>query len=486
MVVEKVRGALRLAAVDQRGWRRGLAQGMTLADARARVPLLAVANADPGADERFMEKLATLCECYTPLVALDPPHGLTLDITGCAHLFGGETALRLHVCTRIRQLGLFVRTAIACTPQAARALARFGPLDPPSREAVEAELQKLPVSALEAARETTIALSRAGLKTLGDLAERAPAALVARFGADLTMQLQRVLGREDTRITPLRPPPECMAEQHFPEPLLHLEAVEIVLKKLVTEAASVLEGRGAGGRAFEASFFRSDGAVRRILVETGRPSRDVAAILRLFRERLDRLADPLDPGFGFDAIRLGIPICEPLGAVQPELDGRALEQDVLNDLVDRLATRFGRDRVLRFVAQDSHHPARAALSMPANAMMTLSMPVPRPVPWPVPEPAEPPIRPLQLFNPPQLIEALAEVPDGPPLRFRWRRVLHDIARAEGPERIAPEWWVDGLDEPTRDYYRIEDVEGRRFWVFRSGLYERETGKPRWFLHGLFA
>ncbi len=137
--------------------------------------------------------------------------------------------------------------------------------------------------------------------------------------------------------------------------------------------------------------------------------------------------------------------------------------------------------MLNYVAQETHIPERAAKAAPAVATR------PSQTPWPQPQPGEPPSRPLQMFNPPEPIETMAEVPDGPPLRFRWRRVLHEIARAEGPERIAPEWWRDGNDEPTRDYYRVEDTHGRRFWVFRRGYYgEEERHPPRWFLHGVFA
>jgi len=388
--------------------------------------------------------------------------------------------LRREIGLRLRRLGLQLRASIAGTPEAARALARFGDcaVSPPGGD--EVRVRELPVAALEVEPQTVLALSRAGLKTLGDLAGRPAGTLSARFGEALALRLRRILGREDARITPLRPPPDCVVERHFAEPLQDAGGLEAIVARLFDEAARLLEQRGAGGRAFEVSFFRSDGAVRRLALETGRPSRDSAAILRLYRERIDTLADPLDPGFGFDAVRLAVPVCEPLGTVQSSLDGRAVEEQAVADLVDRLVARFGRDRVLRFVARDSHHPGREAGLAPAAAVPAGALP------WPVPAPGEPPSRPLQLFEPPQPVETLAEVPDGPPLRFRWRRVLHEIARAEGPERIAPEWWRDGSDEPTRDYYRVEDAQGRRFWLFRAGLYGRETTEPRWFLHGLFA
>ena len=479
VVVAKIRGALRLVAADRRAGELGLGRGLALTDARARVADLAVVEADEVADDDFVGRLAAFCELFTPLVALDPPHGLMLDVTGCAHLFGGETGLWHEVRRRLGRFGLTVRAAFAATPEAARAFVRFHgdavvPLD-----ATEAQAATLPIAALEAPAETALALARAGLKSLGDLAVRPSTALSARFGTALAVRLGRILGREDVRITPLRPPPDCLAERHFPEPLQQADAVEGVIGDLARDVASLLEERDAGGRRFEAALFRVDGVVRRLTVETGRPCRDVATVLRLFRLRLDTLADPLDPGFGFDAVRLSVPLVEPMAALQHTFGGGGREESDLGDLVDRLVARLGRERVQRFVARDTHHPVRVAAAVPAGAAVVSA-------PWPRPAAGEPPTRPLRLFEPPQPIETLAEVPDGPPLRFRWRRVLHEIARAEGPERIAPEWWRDGPDEPTRDYYRIEDGEGRRFWVFREGLYGEAAERPRWFLHGLFA
>ncbi|PZU92524.1 MAG: nucleotidyltransferase [Chelatococcus sp.] len=480
VLVATERNALRIVDCDRRAVDLGVTRGLTLADARARLPDLVALEAEPDEDRRFLVALADLCDRFTPLVALDGEDGLVLDITGCAHLFDGERGLGAGVRRCMERLGLHLRQALAGTPEAAHAAARFrrgGGLIPPGGE--EEALRPLPVAALGIPAETVVALSRAGLKTLADLADRPSVVLSARFGEAIATRLARILGREDRRITPLRPPPDCVVERHFAEPLLDMATLEEVVKRLVVEAGRALELRGEGGRAFEFAFFRSDGAVRRLAVETGRPSRDPAAILRLYRERIDTVADPLDPGFGFDAVRLSVPRCEALNPAQHGLDRRGVEEDEIAGLVDRLVARFGRDRVLRFVEQDTHHPVRAARAVSAAA--------PAPVPaWSAPEPDEPPARPLQLFEPPQPVEAIAEVPDGPPIRFRWRRLIHDVARAEGPERIAPEWWRDGSSEPMRDYYRVEDAQGRRFWLFRVGFYEAESAPPRWFLHGLFA
>lgn len=474
-----------MVAADALALERGLGPGLPLADARARFPDLEVVEEDSAADDRLLLRLAEACERVSPLVALDPPHGVTIDVTGCTALFGGEAALVDLVVGRFAAFGLATRSALADGPATARALARWGAggLVPAGGSAAAAA--DLPLAALEAGEETTRALRRAGFRTLGEVDAHPSVLFSARFGRATTTRLAEILGREDRRITPLRPLPDCMVERHFPDPVSHHETIRETLAHLVAEAVEMLERRGAGGRRFEASFFRADGVVRRIGVATGRPMREAAALMRLFDERLDALADPLDPGWGFDALRLEVPLCEPFVAAQPSLDGRVVEESALVDLVDRLVARFGRDRVLRFVAEDSHWPDREARALPAGEAAHVAA-ARVATSWPTPAPGDPPARPLTLFDPPRPIETLAEVPDGPPMRFRWRRVLHEVVRAEGPERIAPEWWREGTDEPTRDYYRVEDAKGRRFWVFRRGLFGEGSEAPRWFLHGLFA
>jgi protein ImuB len=469
--VERVRGAMRLCAIDHAAHELGLVVGLSLADARARIPDLVAAPADSKSDARLMLQLAEWCERFTPLVALDPPDGLMLDITGCGHLFGDEAGLRAALTQGLRRLGFTTRAAIAATPDAARALARHGREGNPT--------SALPVIALEAGEETHLALIRAGLKTIGDLASRPAQSLTARFGAGTTAKLARILGYEDRRITPLRPLPECMVERHFPEPFVDLTVLEAVVTSLMEEAGRLLRQRGQGGRLFEILFFRTDGVVRRIRLESSSALRDVAPLIRLFRLKCEKLADPLDPGFGFDALRLCVLRTEAFVEAEPRFDGDIRAEKHIDDLIDRLVARLGRERVLRFVARDTHDPDRVSASVAALEPVASAA-------WPEREKDSAPTRPLRLFEPPQPIEVIALAPDGPPAKFLWRRVWRVVARAEGPERIAPEWWRVGSEAPTRDYYRLEDSEGRRFWIFREGLYERETLTPRWRLHGLLA
>ncbi|MDP1618465.1 DNA polymerase Y family protein [Phenylobacterium sp.] len=480
VLIEKIKGALRLAAVDPAAAKAGLSPGLTLADARARVPALRTLPHRPEADAALLARVLEDFDRFTPMIALDAPHGLMLDITGCAHLFGGEAGLVEAVEDRARRIGLQIRAALADTPQAARALARFGParifIAPTARDS----LRRLPVAALEMSEAEESALRRAGLKRLGDLDDRPKAPLAARFGAGFPARLARILGDEDIRITPHRAPPPIVVDRVFFEPISNPDFVEQVLTDLLIEAADRLDQLGHGGRAFGADFYRVDGQVRRVVVQTGRPTRDPPSLVRLYRERLGALSNPLDPGFGFDQMRLSVLVTEPLAPSQRGLDGDRPGDEDFSRLIDRLTARLGPEAVLRFQALGSYIPERAGRLVPASLGASLGA---GQAAWPDRAPEAPPLRPLQMFHPPQPVETLAEVPDGSPLRFRWRRVLHQVVRAEGPERIAGEWWR-APDQKTRDYYRVEDSEGRRFWLFRQGLYG-EAPEPRWFIHGLF-
>ena len=463
--------------MDPAAAQAGLATGMTLADAQARMPDLRTVVHRPDLDEALLARVADDFGRFTPMIAADAPYGLILDVTGCAHLFEGEPGLVQAVSARAARIGLDARTSLAGTPQAARALSRFGPggIFSPSEDRIA--VRRLPVSALELPEKEEQALRRAGLKRIADLDDLPRGPLAARFGADFSSRLSRILGQEDVRITPSRPVPACIVDRLLVEPITRQEDVERVVFDLLVEAADRLNQAGQGGRTFEGGFYRVDGHVRRVRVSTGRPTRDPLVVLRLFRERLAALAAPLDPGFGLDQVQLAVPHTQTLRPAQMGLDGERPGHEDFSRLVDRLTARLGPEAVLRFDALESHMPERAARTAPAVRLGSA-------VDWPVLDPDSPPQRPLQMFDPPQPVDTLAEVPDGSPLRFRWRRVLHEVVRAEGPERIAGEWWR-APDQKTRDYYRVEDRDGRRFWLFRQGLYG-ETPEPRWFIHGLFA
>lgn len=480
-----MKGALRLGAVDPVGQALGLVPGMTLADARAREPDLAAFPMDESADRRWLDRLARYCLDYAPLVTVRTPDGIIIDITGVDHLFGGEAALAERVAARFIREGLQARLALGTTAEAAMALARHADL--PIADERKA-IASLPVAALGLDGEATAALRRAGLNHVGDVAVRPAAAIAARFGAQAISALRQLTGDERQPLTPLPSLEPLTFTCRFAEPVGHQTEIVRRLLGLLREAGQALDARGLGGRRFHLWFDRSDGRQYRLNVETGSATRDPLVLLRLFDERIATLADPLDPGFGYDSLTLHIAATEPLGAIQPGFAGdeqaRVNAGKALADLIDQLSTRLGAANVQRLVPRDSHIPEQGQLALPAIANR-------QPVRWPASPPGEPPLRPLFLFDPPQPVEVIAEVPDGPPHRFRWRRTLHDVRRYEGPERIAGEWWrrtggeQAGKAGLTRDYYRIEDGFGRRYWLFRHGLYE-ETSQPRWYLHGLFA
>ncbi|HEY4586923.1 MAG TPA: DNA polymerase Y family protein, partial [Brevundimonas sp.] len=413
VLAEKIKGALRLAAVDPVAARAGLTPGLALADARARTSALRVVAHRPDLDDALLTRVLEDFGRFTPMIALDPPHGLMLDVTGCAHLFGGETDLTRTVQARAERAGLKIRCALASTPQVARALARFGPGGRFEPGQDRAAARCLSVAALELPEKEEQALRRAGLKRLADLDDWPRAPLAARFGADFPARLARVLCDEDVHITPHRPPAPVVVDRVFFEPISAPEDVERVLSDLLVETMDRLDQTGLGGRAFEAGFYRVDGETRRIVVRTGRPTRDAPATLRLFRERMAALSHPLDPGFGFDQMRMSVPWTQVLAPTQQGLERDTPGEEAFSRLVDRLTARLGPEAVLRFEPFASHIPERAARLVPAATRHGDET-------WPDLDPDDPPLRPLQMFDPPQPVETLAEVPDGYPLKFRWR------------------------------------------------------------------
>jgi protein ImuB len=488
-----------LVAVDAAAERLGLRTGLALAQARAMHPALTAVPEDPAADARLLDAIVDWCQRYTPLVALDPPDGILLDIGGCAHLFGGEAKLRADLLARLTGFGFAARAAIATTIGAASAAARFGDTEIVNAGGERDTLMPLPLSALRLPDEMVSALARVGLKRIGDIIDLPRAPLAARFGVDLLRQLDRALGREDEPLSPLLPVAAYVADKSFHEPIAREEDVLATVARLAGRLERTLAARGDGARRLELALFRTDGAVKRIAAGTSRPTRDPQAIRALFVERLAALGDEIYPGFGFDLVRLSVLVAEPCPDQQIGLGGREDQAD-LDRLVDRLSARLGRRRVSRLVAQDSHIPELAAVAMPAQAL-TQAQAEPG---WAAfrrfrADAALSP-RPLRLLARPEPIaDVFALVPDGPPVRFRWRRALHEVVAAEGPERIEGAWWseADGHQRvharfstrDARDYFRVEDKAGLRFWLFRSGLYRdmpRGLAAPCWFLHGMYA
>ncbi|WMS41614.1 DNA polymerase Y family protein [Acuticoccus sp. MNP-M23] len=490
MVVSKIKGAFLVEAVDALGEANRIAPGTSLSEARALCPEIRVDVADPEADLAALTALGAALERYTPFVGLDRPSGLFLDVTGCAHLFGGEACMLADISERLAGWGIEAAASIADNPSLAWAQARFGPGGVLAAGAGPAAIKDLRVEALRLDVEAAGVLNRLGIKTVGALLAQPRGPLIRRFGPAVARRIDQVSGLEREAISPLSPVAPMLAERRFPEPLISIDGIGATVKTLAGTLCQSLQGRGEGARRFVLHLFHSDGVVRDARIGASEALADPARIAALFAPKLEALSARIETDSGIDLIRLSASETGRTEGIQNDLYGDAAILEGLSSLIDTLSVRLGKHAVQRFVPVDTHDPIEADCRVPAQDMLV-------PPPWPeacrMREDAAwsahgeggRPRRPVTLFSPPEPIEALVSVPDGPPMRFIWRRVYHEVVAAEGPERIAPKWWQSETDR-TCDYYAVEDQEGRRFWIFRQGLYGREPQENRWFMHGLFA
>jgi protein ImuB len=480
-------GGPRIAALNEAAEAAGLAVGEPLADARAKADALQIRTIDPTADDKALRRLALWATRYTPTASPwteeNGADGFFLDVEGAAHLFGGEDRLIADLSFRLENnFGLPARIAVAATPGAAWALSRFDaasfPILPSGRE-TEA-LAPLPIEALRLSPETRSTLRRLGFKTVGALIDKPRAPFAARFPAELLRRLDQALARVDEPLVPVIAPPVYHSLRYLLEPILTQDAVVAHADRLMQTLARVLVRDDVGARALRLSLYRVDGAVTTIDIGLTLPTRDTAHVARLIDLKLEAMAATNDAGFGFEALGLAVTRAEPMHARQTELTPAADDRDRTERcaaLIDTLRQRLGPHSVRQFVAVESHWPERAEALAPCNGETPA---------WPVLDQTTRPLLLLPHAEPAE--EVLALVPDGPPRRFSWRGVTYDVAvgGAQGPERIASEWWRDRSPKPTRDYFLVEDMQGRRFWLYREGLYGRETTDARWFVHGLFA
>lgn len=482
----------------------GLAPGLPLAEARALLPGLVTVPHDTAADARAIAALAAWCARYTPWAAPDSTAegegkgpggaaGVLLDVSGCCHLFGGERNLLEDLQARLVAFGYTARAALADNLGTAWAMARFAtsaahPCVVVLAGCQRAALAPLPPAALRLSAATVELMERLGLRRIEGLYDLTPAVLTPRFGALAVRRLAQAMGSEPESLSPRQPPAAYLTRQIFAEPVSDAEDIARATGLLLAHLCRELVRAGRGARQLELIAYRSDGSLQRLTLGVSRPSRDARHLRRLFTEKLPQL----DPGFGIEVMTLGALLTAPLAAQQMALRreespaGAAEGARNIPELVDRLGSRLGLGAVRRPRRRESHLPERAfALTAaggegPGSERPGGEKTLGRETNDDWRGTPHPKLRPLRLLARPEPVEAVSLLPDYPPAQFRWRRMLHQVVRAEGPERLLGEWWQadpEAGDAPPRDYFRVEDEDGRRYWLYRS--------EGRWFLHGLF-
>jgi len=531
VLVESGAYGLRVAIANAPARQLGITAGLAFTDAKARAPDLAFEESDRAADARSLRQVADWLVRFSPLVALAGEDALMLETTGCDHLHGGERAMMDRLSALLDRNGLPHRLGLAGTQGAASVLAHAAPGTCLDEGKEHDGLAGLPVSALRLSDEAETLLRRFGLTRIGQLYGIDRKALARRFqsrsAADaVLLRLDQALGLRHEPLAPLRPVPLRSARLPCPEPIATSEAITMGLEVLAGDLCEDLGAAGLGARVFCLTAFRSDGTRSEVVVRAARPVRAPGHILRLFRERIDRI----DPGFGIDLLLLEAHRTDAMEVSPMVLSGDLAATDTdeaaLSALADRIVARLGEGAVSILLPWESHIPERTGCPVPFDgALPPASARAPMTGP-----------RPIRILDQPERVTVMAEVPDGPPLRFVWRRIPRLVTRADGPERISPEWWMhvpapppapriegthrkwlapkmdpranaidiartrtafDALCEDpgdvvkalprARDYYRVEDSEGRRYWLFRAGLYgDGRGGAPEWYVHGLFA
>ena len=473
-LVHREGGRRVLYAVDPAARRLGLVRGMAAAKAQALVPGLTLLPADPAADHEGLHRLALWALRHlSPVVALDPPDGLLIETSGADHLHGGEAAMLAFLIDRFAGAGVTARAAVAQSRGAAHAAARFLESDKAviAPGAVETLLKPLPLKALRLAPALVREMRMLGFERVCDIFHEPRAPLALRFGPEPGRRLDQALGRIGEPFDPVRPPDPVEARRLFGEPIGAAETIARYIAKLVAVLCPALERRGLGARRLDLLFRRVDSGFQAIRVGTATPVRDEKRLTRLLCEKIETV----DPGFGIEEMILTATLAEPFVEKQAtsSLSGE-VEAD-LSGLVDVLANRLGAGRLYRFEPVESDVPERSVLRVPPLAP---GSPPTWSGEWP---------RPARLLPRPERIETMALLPDHPPVWFSWRGVRRRIRAADGPERIFGEWWKRAAERAAvRDYFRVEDEAGERFWIFRSGNGEDpETGSHDWFLHGIF-
>jgi len=462
-------GRIMIVAANALAEQQGVCTGMVLADARAIIPSLQVFDEKPGLPDKLLRRIAEWCIRFAPVVAVDMPDGLLLDATGCPHLWGGDSYYLIAVAQRFKARGYDVRVGMADTIGLAWAVARFGQqsLLVESKKQLEA-LLPLPPAALRLEVETVELLHKLGLRQIGQFMRMPRTALRRRFGPTFLIRLDQALGNVEEMIESVAPIEPYQERLPCLEPIVTITGIEIALQRLLEALCQRLQKEEKGLRIAGLKCYRADGKIEQVDIGTIRPSHNVKHLFKLFEIKLSAI----EPGSGIELFVLEAPKVEAHSPLQESLWNSTcgLDNTGLSELLDRLAGKIGANHIHRYLPDEHHWPERTVkLATSLNEKTTTT--------WKVDKP-----RPFQLLAKPERIEVTAPIPDYPPMLFRYKNKLHKIIKADGPERIEQEWWLQ--QGQHRDYYYVEDGEGHRYWLFRLGHYSDKS--YQWFIHGFFA
>ena len=448
----------------------GVRKGMVLADARSLEPSIEVFEEKAGMNDKLLEVMAEWAIRYSPVVALDPPEGLLLDVTGCAHLWGGERPFLKDIVTRLHSYGYSGRAALSDTIGTSWAVARYGKVQPiilPSEQ--KNALRLLPPEGLRIDQDICALLKKLGIYKIGDLFTFPRSSLPRAFGKKVLLRLDQALGEIIEPIKPRRPVEPYAEKFVCAEGIASAEGIYSAIEMLTRKILERLCREQKGVKKFRLECLRLDGEIQSVEIGFGSPSLNLKHILKVFEEKLPTI----EPALGIEIFSLTATQSNTIDTTQREIfNSNAIENRAeIAELTDRLESKFGKQAVGRFIPIEDHWPERSIKfsATPGNHEQ--------------PSWTGDKIRPITILEKPQPIEVTAPVPDYPPLFFRLGGKIHRILKADGPERIERAWWKDR--GPSRDYYSVEDEAGKRYWIFRSGHYTSDE-PSRWFLHGFFA
>lgn len=464
-VTSDTKNATRLTHLNKCARDAGLSSGLSIPDARAICPDLLTEPSDLLREKTLLRALWRWADQLSPRVALDPPDCLLLDITGCAHLFGGEGSMGGEANARLSNMQIVSRIGIAGTKGAARALARFGSKSVSIAQAGKTHdaLKALPIDALDVPSKMTSELAQSGLKTIGQLYEIKSTELARRFGLELTQALATSTGLEPDPVSPATADPIYAARMTLPEPIGFQSDLENVLERLAGSVCGKLQDTQKGARRFVLTVRCVDTGDHPISVGFAKPCFEVRPILQQFARPLDELKIE----FGADWFRLEAQSIEPIRFRQTRLGEAVDTADSVARAISTIGNRIGFDHVRRYEARDAHLPEREFVAV--EAMDRDVDPVWRTAPR---------YRPLRLYKRPEYLRALE--PGRPPISFEWRRKAYRTKSAKGPERLTPEWWREA-DMRTRDYWTVQTKEGLRLWLVTYPGVE----PPQWYVAGKF-